>query len=64
MICHLLGYWLIGLPLGYVLCFAAGWRAVGLWTGLCIALILIGLVLLVVWIRKVGALGVSQAVAG
>ena len=56
MICHLLGYWLIGLPLGYLLCFVVGWRAVGLWTGLCIALILIGIVLLFAWIRKVRAL--------
>jgi MATE family multidrug resistance protein len=64
MICHLLGYWLIGLPLGYVLCFVVGWRAVGLWTGLCIALILIGLVLLFAWTRKVRVMAVSHAVAG
>jgi multidrug resistance protein, MATE family len=64
MICHLLGYWLIGLPLGYVLCFVVGWGAVGLWTGLCIALILIGLVLLLAWTRKVHALAVSHAMAG
>jgi len=64
MICHLLGYWLIGLPLGYVLCFVVGWRAVGLWTGLCIALILIGLVLLLAWTRTVRALTVPHAMAG
>jgi len=63
MICHLLGYWLIGLPLGYVLCFAMGWGAVGLWTGLCIALVLISLVLLVVWTRKVHAMAAYHAVA-
>jgi MATE family multidrug resistance protein len=56
MICHLLGYWLVGLPLGYVLCFAMGWGAVGLWTGLCLALVLIGLVLLIAWSRKVHAM--------
>ena len=60
MICHLLGYWLIGLPLGYVLCFAMGWGAVGLWTGLCVALVLIGLVLLLVWSRKVHAMAAYQ----
>jgi MATE family multidrug resistance protein len=64
MLCHLLSYWLIGLPLGYVLCFIAGWRAVGLWTGLCIALILIGIVLLLVWTRKVRAMWATQMTAG
>jgi len=64
MICHLLGYWLIGLPLGYVLCFSVGWGAVGLWTGLCVALISIGLVLLLAWTRKVRALTVPHAMAG
>jgi MATE family multidrug resistance protein len=63
MICHMLLYWLIGLPLGYVLCFAMGWGAVGLWTGLCIALILIGSVLLLVWTRKVYAMAASEALA-
>jgi MATE family multidrug resistance protein len=64
MLCHLLSYWLIGLPLGYVLCFVVAWRAVGLWTGLCIALILIGIVLLLVWTRKVRALASTQAITG
>jgi hypothetical protein len=48
MICHLLLYWVIGLPLGYVLCYKLGWGAVGLWAGLCLALI--------AWIRKVGSM--------
>jgi len=59
MVCHLLLYWLVGLPLGYFLCFNMGWRAVGLWTGLCVALILIGVVLLAVWIRKVHAMSAN-----
>jgi MATE family multidrug resistance protein len=63
MICHLLLYWLLGLPLGYVLCFVMGWGAVGLWTGLCVALILIGSVLLVVWTRKVHTMAASYAAA-
>jgi MATE family multidrug resistance protein len=53
MICHLLLYWLVGLPLGHVLCFAMGWGALGLWAGLSLALILIGSALLAVWTRKV-----------
>ena len=64
MFCHLLAYWLIGLPLGYVLCFVVGWRAVGLWTGLCIALILIGVVLLLVWKRKVRTMAMTHVIAG
>jgi len=61
MISHLLGYWFIGLPLGYVLCFIVGWGAVGLWAGLSLALILIGLVLLAVWTRKVHAMEAAHA---
>ncbi len=53
MICHAVMYWLIGLPLGWVLCFQEGWGAKGLWTGLCVALILIGSILLLVWRRRV-----------
>jgi len=53
MLCHLLAYWVVGLPLGYYLCFGLGWGATGLWTGFCLALILIGLVLAFVWHRKV-----------
>ena len=61
MISHLLGYWFIGLPLGYVLCFIVGWGAMGLWAGLSLALILIGLVLLAVWTRKVHAMVADHA---
>ena len=52
MICHLFFYWGVGLPLGYHLCFRLGWGAAGLWTGLCVALILIGTALLYFWHRK------------
>jgi multidrug resistance protein, MATE family len=51
MVANLVGYWVIGLPLGYWLCFELGWGAVGLWDGLCLALILIGLSLTFVWKR-------------
>lgn len=53
MLCHLIAYWVVGLPLGYFLCFKMGWGAPGLWTGLCLALILIGMALLLVWYRTV-----------
>jgi MATE family multidrug resistance protein len=53
MLAHFAGYWLVGLPVAYVLCFPLGWGAVGIWAGLCAALILIGSILLNCW-RKVG----------
>lgn len=59
MLCHLLAYWLLGLPLGYFLCFRCGWGAVGLWAGLCVALILIGMILLAAWHRKAHALAAA-----
>lgn len=52
MICHLVYYWAIGLPVGWYLCFRRGFGAAGLWTGLCTALILIGITLLYAWRRK------------
>ncbi len=53
MLCHFTAYWIIGLPLGAWLCFRRGWGALGLWVGLSLALILIGIVLLVAWRSKV-----------
>ena len=52
MFCHLVFYWLVGLPLGAYLCFRLGWGAPGLWTGLSVALIFIGSALLYFWRRK------------
>ena len=51
MLCHLLGYWLIGLPVGAYLCFWQNWGAAGLWAGLSLGLILIGIALTWVWHR-------------
>ena len=53
MFCDFTAYWIIGLPLGAWLCFRRGWGAFGLWAGLSLALILIGIVLLFVWRRTV-----------
>jgi MATE family multidrug resistance protein len=52
MLANLIGHWLIGLPLAYVLCFKSGLGAQGLWIGLAAGLILIGSVLLAVWYRQ------------
>jgi MATE family, multidrug efflux pump len=51
MVCHLVGYWVIGLPLGAMLCFGRGLGAPGLWMGLSAGLIAIGLVLTAFWWR-------------
>jgi MATE family multidrug resistance protein len=51
MLANLVGYWVLGLPLGFTLCFAFHWGIYGLWIGLLIALILIGSMLLVRWNR-------------
>ena len=59
MICHFTAYWIIGLPLGAWLCFQRGWGALGLWVGLSLALILIGIVLLFAWMRAVRKLTVT-----
>src|SRR6266700_2643657 len=56
MLCHFTAYWIIGLPLGAWLCFRRGWGAFGLWAGLSLALILIGIVLLFAWRRTVRGL--------
>lgn len=51
MLANLIGHWLIGLPMGYLLCFQQGWGVIGLWAGLTFGLFLIGTVLVVVWHR-------------
>ena len=51
MICHVIGYGAIGLPLGALLCFRAGMGAPGLWVGLSTGLILIGIALGMFWRR-------------
>ncbi len=53
MFCHLTAYWLIGLPLGAYLAFRWHWGPLGLWIGLSLALILIGVVLLLAWRNQV-----------
>ncbi len=57
MLLNLVFYWFVGLPLGALLCFRAGWGAAGLWAGLCAGLILIGSALLLVWGHTAAELG-------
>ena len=51
MLANLCGYWVIGLPIGYLLCFSFGQGVYGLWYGLTLALVLISLLLLIYWQR-------------
>jgi MATE family multidrug resistance protein len=51
MLAHFAGYWVIGLPAGAALCFHYGLGAAGLWAGLSIGLILIGIALALWWWR-------------
>lgn len=53
MVSNLIGHWIVGLPVGYILCFVLGWGVFGLWIGLSLGLILVGAALLLVWSRKV-----------
>ena len=53
MIVNLVAHWLIGLPTGYVLCFVVGWGVYGLWVGLSLGLIIVGVILLYVWTQKI-----------
>lgn len=49
MLMNFAGYWVLGLPLGALLCFRWKWGLSGLWTGLTVSLILIASVLIVRW---------------
>jgi MATE family multidrug resistance protein len=51
MLANLVGYWVLGLPLGLTLCFVFRWGIYGLWSGILMALIVIALVLLARWRR-------------
>lgn len=46
---NLVGYWVIGLPLGCWLGFGLRWGAAGFWDGLCLSLVLIAVALMVKW---------------
>ena len=50
---QLIGYWVVGLPLGLWLGFGRKMGAVGLWIGLCAGLMIAGVALITVWGRTV-----------
>jgi len=51
MLANLVGYWVLGLPLGLTLCFILHWGIYGLWIGLLLALFIIAATLLARWQR-------------
>jgi MATE family multidrug resistance protein len=54
MLAHVICYWAAGIPLGWWLTYPRNWGARGIWAGLSLALILIGVVLLAAWQRRIG----------
>ena len=60
MVINLVVHWLIGLPIGYVLCFRLGWGVTGIWIGFSTGLIVAAFVLLTVWVRRTRVLVLSQ----
>ncbi len=53
MIAALVGYWVLGLPIGYALCFTGGLGVQGLWIGLSIGLIVVAIALVGWWARRI-----------
>jgi MATE family multidrug resistance protein len=51
MVANVVGHWLVGLPVGYLLCFSRGWGVAGLWVGLSIGLVLVSIALTAAWAR-------------
>jgi len=50
---QVIGYWVVGLPVGLWLGFGRKMGAVGLWVGLCVGLMIAGVALISVWGRAV-----------
>jgi MATE family multidrug resistance protein len=52
MLANFVGYWILGLPLGLILCFVLKWGIYGMWIGLTLALIVISSILLHRWHKE------------
>jgi MATE family multidrug resistance protein len=63
LIVQIIGYWIIGLPVGYWLAFRLHHGALGLWMGLCAGLIIAGLALTTVWGRTTRSLSAKSLVS-
>ncbi len=60
LIVQIVGYWIIGLPIGYVFAFRLHQGAVGLWLGLCAGLIVAGIALTTIWRHTTRKLQTTQ----
>jgi MATE family multidrug resistance protein len=60
LIVQIIGYWIIGLPIGYLFAFRLHQGAVGLWLGLCAGLIVAGVALTLTWHRTTHKLRTSR----
>jgi len=63
LVVQLIGYWIIGLPVGCWLGFRMHYGAVGLWLGLCAGLIVAGVLLSIVWHRTARSLHTLKPVS-
>ena len=52
MLANLVGHWLVGLPVAAFAAFGLGWGVIGLWAGLSLSLTLVGIILILVWRRR------------
>jgi multidrug resistance protein, MATE family len=52
MLWNLVGHWVVGLPIAYVLAFSLGFGVIGLWWGLSLGLIICGIALVAVWWKR------------
>ncbi len=56
VVANVVAHWVLGLPLGYALCFWWGWGLTGLWFGLYTGLLVVAVVLAFVWVARARAL--------
>jgi MATE family multidrug resistance protein len=61
MIINIIGHWVLGLPVGYVLCFRQQWGVFGLWIGLSVGLVFTAFVLTAVWWQRARSLLLAQS---
>jgi MATE family multidrug resistance protein len=61
MIINIIGHWVLGLPVGSLLCFRQHWGVFGLWIGLSVGLVFTAFVLTVVWWQSARALSPAHS---